>query len=226
MHASPRSRGWEGGFQASVEEDSVARSSFRLACIVGLVALAFVAVGAPAASASGSLLGLNNDCGSTSQPFAQFGDDRYYTFGSNGGLENGGNGWSLGGGDVVSGNESFYVHSSSDNHSLKLSPGDSALSPKLCMGTTSTVTRFFVRSDNGGRVRVQVVLRGLLGQVLGIVQISDISADSSWSPGPAILNLDSLLGLLGVSAIQLKFTELSGNAQVDDIYVDPWASRN
>jgi hypothetical protein len=204
----------------------VARSSFRLACVVGLVALALVAIGAPAASASGSLLGLNNDCGSTSQPFAQFGDDRYYTFGSNGGLENGSTGWSLGGGDIVSGNESFYVHSTSDKRSLALSPGDSALSPKLCMGTTSTVARFFLRSDNGGRVRVQVVLRGLLGQVLGIVQISDVSADSSWSAGPAILNLDSLLGLVGVSSIQLKFTELSGNVQIDDLYVDPWASRN
>jgi hypothetical protein len=175
----------------------------------------------PAALASGSLLGLNNDCGSTSQPFAQFGDGRYYTFGSNGGLESGSTGWSLGGGEVVRGNESFFVHSASDTHSLGLSPGDSTLSPKLCMGTTSTVTRFFVRSDNGGRVRVQVVLRGLLGQVLGTLQISDVSAGSSWSPGPAILNLDSLLGLIGVSSIQLKFTELSGTVQVDDIYVDP-----
>jgi hypothetical protein len=189
--------------------------------LIGVV----VALCAPAANAGGSLLGLNNDCGSTSQPFAQFGDYRNYTFGSNGGLESGANGWSLGGADVVSDNESFYVHSKYDSHSLSLSPGDSALSPKLCMGTTSTVTRFFLRSEGDGRVRVQVVLRGLLGQVLGIVQISDVSTDSSWSPGPAILNLDSLLGLLGVSSIQLKFTGLSGNVHVDDIYVDPWASR-
>jgi hypothetical protein len=186
---------------------------------------ALVALSAPAAFAGGSLLGLNNDCGSTSQPFAQFGDNRYYTFGSNGGLESGSTGWSLGGGDIVRGNESFFVHSAADSHSLSLSAGDSALSPKLCMGTTSTVTRFFVRSDNGGRVRVQVVLRGLLGQVLGTLQISDLSADSTWSAGPAILNLDSLLGLIGVSSIQLKFTELSGTVQVDDVYVDPWASR-
>ena len=188
--------------------------------------IALVALCAQAAMASGSLLGLNNDCGSTSQPFAQFGDDRYYTFGSNGGLESGSTGWSLDGADVVRGNESFFAHSRSDSHSLALSAGDAALSPKLCMGTTSTVTRFFVRSDNGGRVRVQVVLRGLLGQVLATVQISDVSAGQSWSAGPAILNLDSLLGLVGVSSIQLKFTELSGNVQVDDIYVDPWASRN
>jgi hypothetical protein len=74
-------------------------------------------------------------------------------------------------------------------------------------------------------VRVQVVLKNLLGQVLGVVQISDLDAGSSWSPGPAILNLDSLLGLIGVSSMQLKFTELSGSVQIDDVYVDPWAWR-
>ena len=194
--------------------------------VVVAVALAIVATGAPAASAGGSLLGLSNDCGQTSQPFAQFGDDRNYTFGANGGLENGGSGWSLSGADIVAGNESYFVHSVADRYSLALTSGDSALTPKLCMGTTSTVTRFFVRSDNGGRVRVQVVLRNLLGQVLGVVQISDLSPGASWTPGPAILNLDSLLGLVGVSSIQLKFTGLSGTVRIDDIYVDPWASRN
>ena len=61
--------------------------------------------------------------------------------------------------------------------------------------------------------------------MLGTLQIFDVSVDFSWLLGSAILNLDSLLGLLGVSSIQLKFTELSGNVQVDDVYVDPWASR-
>jgi hypothetical protein len=197
----------------------------RSAVCVGFLAVV-VALCAPAAFASGSLLGLSNDCGSASQPFAQFGDYRSYTFGSNGGLENGSTGWSLGSGEIVKGNESFFVHSTFDRYSLAISPGDSALSPNLCMGTTSTVVRFFVRSSDGGRVRVQVVLRNLLGQVLGVVQISDLSPGTSWSPGPAILNLDSLLGLVGVSSIQLKFTGLSGNVQIDEVYVDPWASRN
>src|SRR5690242_21486132 len=88
-------------------EGSVAR---RSAVFVALL-VARVALCAPAAMASGSLLGLNNDCGSTSQPFAQFGDSRNYTFGANGGLESGSTGWSLGGGAIVPGNESFYVHS-------------------------------------------------------------------------------------------------------------------
>jgi hypothetical protein len=193
--------------------------------IAALVALLGVGLGAPAARA-GSLLGLNNDCGATSTPFAQFGDSRYYTFGTNGGLESGSTGWSLSGGGVISGNETYFVHSRSDAHSLSLNAGGSALTPKLCIGTTSTVMRFFVKSGNGGSVRVEVVLRGLLGQVLGVFQVSSISPGASWQAGPPILNLDSLLGLLGVSSVQLKFTATSGSVQVDDVYVDPWASRN
>jgi hypothetical protein len=194
--------------------------------IAALIAVLAAGLSVPVAGASGSLLGLNNDCGATSTPFAQFGDYRYYTFGANGGLENGGSGWSLSGARVVPGNESFYVHSSSDRYSLSLPSGSSAYTPKLCMGTTSTVLRFFVRSSDQGSVRVEVVLRNLLGQVLGVLQISRISPGDSWQAGPSILNLDSLLGLLGVSSVQLKFTALSGNVQVDDVYVDPWASRN
>lgn len=197
-------------------------SRFLIATFVVLLA---VGLGAPAAGA-GSLLGLNNDCGTTSTPFSQFGDSRYYTFGTNGGLESGSTGWSLSGGSVVSGNEAYYVHSRYDSHSLSLNSGGSALTPKLCMGTTSTVMRFFVKSGNGGSVRVEVVLRGVLGQVLGVFQVSNISPGGSWEAGPPILNLDSLLGLLGVSSVQLKFTATSGSVQVDDVYVDPWASRN
>ena len=198
-------------------------SKFLLATLVMLVAAAF---SVSTASAGGSLLGLNNDCGSTSQPFAQFGDYRYYTFGTNGGLENGATGWSLSGARVVSGNESFYVHSHGDVNSLSLPAGGTAYTPKLCMDTTSTVMRYFVKGSADGSVRVEVVLRGLLGQVLGVFQVSRVSTGSSWQAGPPVLNLDSLLGLLGVSSVQLKFTTLSGTAQIDDVYVDPWASRN
>ena len=198
-------------------------SRFLIATVVAALA---AGLSVPAASADGSLLGLNNNCGSTSTPFAQFGDYRYYTFGTNGGLENGSNGWSVSGGTVVPGNETFFAHSSSDRNSLSLPAGSSALTPKLCMGTTSTVMRFFVRSSNGGSVRVEVVLRNLLGQVLGVLQVSKVSPGASWEAGPPILNLDSLVGLLGVSSVQMKFTTLSGSVQVDDVYVDPWASRN
>src|SRR5690242_11655813 len=59
------------------------------------VAAVLVAVLVPPVASAGSLLGLDNNCGVTSQPFAQFGDGRNYTFGTNGGFENGTTGWSV-----------------------------------------------------------------------------------------------------------------------------------
>lgn len=202
--------------------------ALRLGSRFVLPAIAALTIGAaavPAASA-GSLLGLNNDCGAASQPFAQFGDSRLYTFGTNGGLESGSTGWSLSGAGIVKGNESYYVHSSGDRYSLALPAGSTAVTPQLCMGTTSTVVRFFDRSGNGGSVRVQIVLRNAVGAVLGVLDWTTISGSSAWQPSPSLLNLDSLLGLLGVSSIQLKFTALSGTTQIDDVYVDPWWSRS
>jgi hypothetical protein len=201
----------------------VARLGFRLG-LTAMVAIVAAALFAPIAGA-GSLLGLDNDCGATSQPFAQFGDSRNYTFGVNGGLESGPKGWSISGADVVRGNESYYVHSSSDRYSLQLPAGSSAATPALCQATTSTVVRFFLRSPDSGSVRVQVVARNLLGSVIGVLDVAKVSPSASWQPGPAIVNLQSLLGLVGVSSIQLKFVTVSGTVQVDDIYVDPWESR-
>jgi hypothetical protein len=190
-----------------------------------LLAAVLVAVLAPQAATAGSLLGLNNNCGATTQPFAQFGDSRNYTFGTNGGLESGASGWSISGGSVVAGNESYYVHSRSDDSSLQLPAGASAATPGLCQETSSSVVRFFLRSPNGGSVRVQVVARNLLGQIVGILDVARVNPGASWQPGPAILNLQSLLALLGISSIQIKFLTVSGTVQVDDIYVDPWGSR-
>ena len=190
-----------------------------------MLAALLVALLVPQLATGGSLLGLDNNCGATSQPFAQFGDSRYYTFGTNGGLENGASGWSIAGGRVVAGNESYYVHSRSDDSSLELPAGASAATPGLCQETSSSVVRFFLRSPDGGSVRVQVVARNLLEQVVGVLDVARVSPGASWQPGPAVMNLQSLLALLGVSSIQLKFLTLSGTVQVDDVYVDPWGSR-
>jgi hypothetical protein len=194
----------------------------RLALVIGLVVAAIVA---PTANAKGTLLGLNPKCGPTSKPFAQFGDYRNYTFAPDGGLEFGGFGWTmLGGAKVVSGNESFYVHSPYDSRSLYLPAGSYASTPPACMGTTSTFIRFFVKNSPGGTLRVQVIYRGLLGNVVGVLNWSSLSGSTSWSPSPSILNLQSLLGILGAKYIQLRFYADGAPSQVDDVYVDPWAS--
>jgi hypothetical protein len=197
----------------------------------GLLGLTFVlmalaaALSAPAAQARGNLLGLTTQCGPTSKPFAQFGDYRNYSFGANGGLESGSTGWTLSGGAaVVSGNESYYVHSRYDSNSLSLPAGSSVTTPQLCMGTLSTWVRFFSKSNGSGSLRVQVQYRSLLGSVLGVLDVGTVSGSSSWQPTPAFLNLQSLNCVLGAKSLQLKLTVISGSFQVDDFYVDPLAS--
>ena len=189
--------------------------------IVVLVA----ALSAPAANAKGTLLGLSPKCGATSKPFAQFGDYKNYTFAPDGGLEAGGSGWTFSGGArVVSGNEPFFVHSPYDSRSLYLPAGSYAATPQACMGTFSTFIRFFVKNSPGGTVRVQVSYRGLLGGVVGTLNWATLSGSTSWTPSPSILNLQSLLALLGAKSIQLKFYADGAPSQIDDVYVDPWAS--
>ena len=196
-----------------------------MARLVLVVVLALALTLAPTANAKGTLLGLSPNCGATSKPFAQFGDYRNYTFAPDGGLEAGGSGWTFSGGaKIVSGNEPFYVHSRSDKRSLYLPAGSTASTPPACMGTTSTFIRFFVKNAPDASLRVQVIYRNLLGNIVAVLNTSSISGATSWDPSPSILNLQSLLGLLGARTVELKFYAEDAASQVDDIYVDPWAS--
>jgi hypothetical protein len=206
---------------AATAEEDLTVAKF-LAVLVGMAAA--VALGFGATSAKASLV-FGGSCPGATQAFKQFGDARYYTFGTNGGMESGTTGWTVSSGaSVVRGNESLFVHSASDSKSLSLTRGASALTPSMCMGTTSTVVRFFVKGD--ANVRVDVVERNLLGLVVGILNATTVDGTSAWQPSPAVLNLDSLQGLLGVSSVQLRFTAMDGSASVDDVYVDPWSSGN
>ena len=192
----------------------------RLTVLIALAAAC--GLGLSSAPARASLI-FGGSCPGATQPFAQFGDARYYTFGTNGGLESGSNGWTLSSGaSVVPGNESYYVHSRSDSKSLSLARGATATTPNMCMGTTSTVVRFFAKG--GSSLRVDVVERNLLGLVVGLVNATTIQTPAAWQPSPAVLNLDSLQGVLGASSVQLRFTAIDGPASVDDVYVDPWTS--
>lgn len=198
----------------------MARAFLRFCGVVATIVLAF---GAAAADKSYAALLTGGSCGAATQAFARFGDSRYYNFAPNGGLELGSYGWSLSGGaSVVNGNESYYLHSSLDSHSLALPQGAGATTPLMCMGTSSTVIRFVYKGT--GSLRVQVVERNLLGLVIGVLDWTTISGSSSWQPSSTVVNLDSLLGLVGASTVQLKFTALNGQSQVDDVYVDPMAS--
>jgi hypothetical protein len=203
----------------------VALNSFarrtRAAIVLGLIgASVAMAVAVEPASA-----GLGLSCPSpTSTPFAPWSDRANYAFLPDGGFEGGGSGWSLSGGArVVSGNDSFYIHSKRDKVSLSLPAGASATSPPMCISLFSSKMRFVVRGDSGSAVRVQVIYRGLLSSLLGILDGSTISADGSWKPSPQIGMLGGTLPLLTAS-VSFRFTAVGAAAAIDDVYLDPMKS--
>jgi hypothetical protein len=179
-----------------------------------------MAVGTAPASA-----GLGLACPSaTSTPFATWKDYANYAFAPDGGFESGGSGWSLSGGArAVSGNESYYVHSRTDKTSMSLPKGASATSPGMCISLLSSKMRFVVRGDSGSSVKVQVVYRGLLSSLLGILDGGTISAGGTWKPSPAIGMLGGVLPLLTTS-VAFRFTAVNGAAAIDDVYLDPMKS--
>ena len=193
----------------------------RAALALGLVggAMAMAAGAAPAAA------GLGLACPSaTSTPFSAWKDYANYAFAPDGGFESGGSGWSLSGGArAVSGNETYFVHSSADKTSVSLPKGASATSPGMCISLLSSKMRFLTRGDSGSSVKVQVIYRGLLSSVLGIFDGGTISSGGSWKPSPAIGMLGGTLPLFTTS-VSFRFTAVGGNAAIDDVYLDPMKS--
>ena len=194
-----------------------ASSVLALGLIGGAIALA---AGTAPASA-----GLGLTCPSaTSTPFASWKDYANYAFAPDGGFESGASGWGLSGGArAVSGNESFYVHGKWDKAALSLPRGASATSPPMCISLFSSKMRFVVRGDAGSSVKVQIVYRGVLSSLLGILDGGTISADGSWKPSPQVGMLGGVLPLL-TSSVSFRFTAVNGAVAIDDVYLDPMKS--
>ncbi len=201
-----------------------------LLLLAGLVAA--VAAFTAAKPADAGLIGTPpaSGCDSASQVFAPWGDYANYVLVPGGSFESGTPAWAMSGGaKVVAGNEPFYVGSRSDSKSLYLPSGSSALSPTVCFGLGDWHSRFFVRNvgTSGGSLKVDIVVRNLVGGLLSVLDGGTVSASGAWAPSPRVrLTVTNLCSLLGVRSVAFRFrTNGSGAAfQVDDVYLDPWKS--
>ncbi len=197
---------------------------------LGVSAVAVAAVLAvPAASAARpSGPGLLPSCGATSHPFTRWGDTAAYCAFANLGFENGKTAWTLTGStSIVATNEPWHV-SGPGTHALRLGPGASALSSPLPVNLLDPWVRFFAQSAGAnGPLRVQVLFRGLLGNLTGVLNVGSLPASSysSWQPTARV---PSLLALpLATTSAQVVVTSQAkaGAWQIDDFYLDPCASK-
>jgi len=188
-----------------------------LFCLAGIAA-------ATAVHASAGLLGTGSAsyCDpNSSQVFKPWGDSSNYMLTPGGSFEVGTPSWKLGGGaKIVSGNESYFIHSKTDRKALYMPAGSSASSPSMCFAAGDWHLRFV--GSGSGQVRVAVTVNSLLG-VLSILDGGTVSNNGTWKPSPKVgLLLTNVGGLLTTNAISLRFTATSGASQLDDVYLDPF----
>lgn len=159
------------------------------------------------------------------QPFTQWADLDYYKLAPGGDFEASPAGWSLSGGAAqTSGSESYGVSGSVGSSSLALPAGASAQSPATCVNAAYPTFRFFLRGDAGASVSVTAIYASATGQVA--IPVGTVAAAGSWLPTPAMVTGSAVPGALngGTADVSLRFTANGGNAQIDDVYVDPFRS--
>lgn len=198
----------------------------RLLALVAALAAA-VGLSVPAASA-GTGHNLLPSCGAKTYPFTLWGDPDAYCAFPNLGFENGTASWTvLGNASVANANEPWHV-SGPGTHALQLGPGSSALSSPLPVNLLDPWVRFFAHSSNAnGPLRVQVIFRGILGNVTGLLNVGSLAPGGyvSWQPTQRVSSLLALPLLTASAQVLLTPLSTAGGWQVDDVYLDPCVSK-
>jgi hypothetical protein len=158
------------------------------------------------------------------QVFSQWGDSNYYELAPDGGLEEGGNGWTfLDGAGLVGGNETEYLNGAADETSLSLPYGGVAISPRVCVDESTPVFRLMALNagDDGAKLRVTVTYEA--GRET-TVRAADLRADGEWEPTDP-LRLNGGGNRERVARISFTPKDDSGEWLIDDLYIDPFARR-
>jgi hypothetical protein len=197
--------------------------SFRAAGLAMLVSTAALIAGAPAQAAPLNFSPCDN--ATLSQPFLQWFDASNYQLAPGGDFEGSLSGWTLtGGAQQVAGSESYGVTGSVGSYSLSLPNGASGSSPQSCVDAAYPSFRFFTRTDTPGTtVTASVTYTSPLGTLT--VPVGVVRPTSSWEPTPVFPTGSVIPALLGngITNVQLEFTATGGEAQIDDVFIDPWS---
>ncbi len=190
-----------------------------VACALGAAALLAPIVSAAQAKGTDptSLVNLNPCNGSAvSRPFARWWDFAEYELAPGGDFES--LTWTLSGQATrVAGSEPYAATGTLGSWSLSLPAGSSAQSPPTCVDAAYPSIRFFIAGH--GTVAVSVV------DGSSVIPAGVAVAGFIWWPTQIMPTSAPVLGVLsgGSAQVSLRFTGLSGQPRIDDVFIDPWA---
>jgi hypothetical protein len=181
-----------------------------------MIALAILCGSVRVTAARANVINLNPCNGAAlSQPFAPWMDPAWYELAPGGDFEE--STWTLSArARIVSGSEPYEATGSLGSSSLELPAGSSAQSPPTCVDAAYPSVRFFIAGT--GSVLVSVVAGGIP------IPAGVALAGWGWQPTPVMLTSAAVLAALsdGVAQVSLRIQALTGDPQIDDVFVDPW----
>jgi hypothetical protein len=190
--------------------------------------VAALAALAPAGTASAGLLSQSaGPCPSyaSSAVFSKWLDPMRYTLAPGGDFESASGLTFTGGAKIVSGNESSYVHGTSDTSSVLLPRGATVTTGPICVGLDKPTVRFFAKRPSFALLPLLTV-EGLYttkaGTTASLPLVGVPLAGNSWSLQLPFVTTGALLELGDTTMMRFRVRAVTGEWQVDDLYVDPW----
>jgi hypothetical protein len=200
----------------------------RTSRILFAAAVAAMAMLAPAGSASAGILSESaTDCPSyeSTKVFSRWLDPFSYTLAPGGSFESASDPTFTGGARLVAGNESHYVTSSADRSSVLIPRGGTVTTGAICVGTDKPTVRFFAKRPGFALLplmTVEAVYTTKSGGTASLPLVGVPLAGSGWSLQLPMISLGSILELGDTTMMRFRIRAVSGDWQVDDLYVDPW----
>ena len=191
-------------------------------------AVAAMALLAPAGTANAGLLSQSaGPCPSypLSKPFAKWLDPMNYTLAPGGAFESSAGLTFTGGAKIVSGNEPNYLHSTSDKNSVLIPRGGTVTTGPICVGLDKPTVRFFAKRPNFALLpllTVEGVFTTKAGTTASLPMVGVPLAGNSWSLQLPFITTGAMLELGDTTMMRFRIRAVTGDWQVDDLYVDPW----
>jgi hypothetical protein len=203
----------------------------------GVLAVLAVSAALAAVAATTSQAAAAETCSfpALSQPFTPWADGSNYFNAPGGDFESGLTGWiASGGAGVVSGNESYNVNGGGA-HSLALpTTAASVTTPVMCVTSNAPTFRLFIKNNGNfgmidGQLAVYLNFQGADGKTQQVKIAALTVKNTNWTLSPKISFIQYISTPLKTGYANISFTfkpnDNHGNWQLDDINIDPYASK-